>query len=80
MPCNDEKQLCELSESGLFVADVKTGNYEEAMLAGPTSSTPSVQFGCSASKVFSDSDAVSTTCFKTGYSLDCLVVKLCLGM
>ena len=35
------------------------------MLAGPTSSTPSVQFGCSASRVFSDSDAVSTTCSKS---------------
>ncbi|KAL0040071.1 hypothetical protein WJX79_005107 [Trebouxia sp. C0005] len=60
LPTLNQKRSCALVNAhlrGRQLPDVKTGNYEEAMLAGPTSSTPSVQFGCSASKVFSASDA-----------------------
>ncbi|DBB16035.1 hypothetical protein WJX82_010959 [Trebouxia sp. C0006] len=60
LPTLNQKRSCALVNAhlqGQQLPDVKTGNYEEAMLAGPTSSTPSVQFGCSASRVFSDSDA-----------------------
>lgn len=56
LPTLNQKRACAVVNAymqGHKLPDVREGNARERLLGGPQSSSPSVQFGCSASQVFS---------------------------